>query len=657
MSASIGRSLRPLSLTAAFCVGLLAFSNFALSQTTAKLRILETTDIHVHVADYDYYANKTSASVGLAKVATLIKQARAENPNSLMIDNGDLIQGSPLGDYMAKRSGLKKDEVHPVFKAMNLIDYDVGNIGNHEFNYGLEFLGTALSGAKFPYVSANVFYDDGDLDPTNDKPYFAPYVVLERELLAADGKHYPIKIGVIGFVPPQIMQWDKANLAGKLVARDIIDSAHRYVPEMEAMGADVIIAVPHSGLTTDTPKVLDENATYELSKVPGIDAILFGHAHQVFPSEAYANLPGVDIKTGTINGVPATMPGFWGSHLGIVDLELRRSSVGKWYVTGGEGKVRATYKREGREKIALVDADPKIMAAIAEEHQATIAYMSEAVGKTEAPINSYFALVADDPSIQIVTNAQKWYVEQLIKGTEYDGIPVLSAGAPFKAGGRGGPEYYTAIESGDIALRNVADLYIYPNTLRAVLLTGAEVQEWLEMSAGAFNQIEPDSGAEQPLLNPDFPSYNFDVIDGVTYEIDLTQPARYAKDGSLANPKAQRILDLMFDGAPIDPDARFIVATNNYRAGGGGNFPALDGSTTIIEAPDENRTVLANYIFELKSFNPSADMNWSFKPVPGDVNVTFVSSPAAASVLDGTLPIEPAGEADDGFAKYRMIMQ
>ncbi len=657
MFASIGIRLRPLWSMAVFGLGILTLSNAALSETTAKLRILETTDIHVHVADYDYYANKTSASVGLAKVATLIKQARAENPNSLMIDNGDLIQGNPLGDYMAKRSGLRKDEVHPVFKAMNLIDYDVGNIGNHEFNYGLEYLGIALSGAKFPYVSANVFYDDGDLDPTNDKPYFAPYVILERELLAADGKSYPIKIGVIGFVPPQIMQWDKANLAGKLVARDVIDSAHRYVPEMEAMGADVIIAVPHSGLTTDAPKVLDENATYELSLVPGIDAILFGHAHQVFPSEAYADLPGVDIKTGTINGVPATMPGFWGSHLGLVDLELRRSTVGKWYVTGGEGKVRATFKREGREKIALVDADPKIMAAIAEEHQATIAYMNEAVGKTEAPINSYFALVADDPSIQIVTNAQKWYVEQLIKGTEYDGLPVLSAGAPFKAGGRGGPDYYTSIDTGDIALRNVADLYIYPNTLRAVLLTGEQVQEWLEMSAGAFNQIDPDNANEQPLLNPDFPSYNFDVIDGVTYEIDLTEPARYAQDGSLANPKAQRIQDLKFDGAPIDPDARFIVATNNYRAGGGGNFPALDGSATIIEAPDENRTVLANYIFELKSFNPSADMNWSFKPVPGDVNITFASSPAAETVLDGTLPIEAAGEAEDGFAKYRMIMQ
>ncbi len=629
----------------------------ALAETTAQLRILETADIHVHLVDYDYYADKPSNSVGLAKVATLIRQARAERPNSLLIDNGDLIQGSPLGDYMAKRRGLEKDEVHPVYKAMNQIEYDVGNIGNHEFNYGLEFLGLAVAGAAFPYVSANVYQDDGDGDPANDKPYFAPYVILERELLASDGQRYPIRIGVIGFVPPQIMQWDKANLAGRLIARDIVDSAHRYVPEMRKAGADIVIAVPHSGLTTDAPRALDENATYELSLIHGIDAILFGHAHQVFPSETYAGLPGVDVARGTINGVPATMPGFWGSHLGIVDLELRRGVLGGWDVTSGRGSVRAIYKREGREKLPLVEADPKVLAAVAEEHRATIAYMNESVGKTEAPIHSYFARVADDPSIQIVTNAQKWYVEQLIKGTEYDGIPVLSAGAPFKAGGRGGPDHYTMVESGDIALRNVADLYIYPNSLRAVLLSGAEVREWLEMSAGAFNRIDPDSNREQALLNPDFPSYNFDVIDGVSYEIDLSQPARYARDGSLANPDARRIVNLRFNGAAIDPEARFIVATNNYRAGGGGNFPALDGSTTIIEAPDENRTVLANYIFALKSLNPAADGNWSFKPLPGDVNVTFASSPAAAELLDGSLPIEPAGQAEGGFAKYRMIMK
>ena len=453
------------------------------------------------------------------------------------------------------------------------------------------------------------------------------------------------------------MQWDKSHLEGTVVTWDMVEAAERYVPEMIAWGADIVVAVPHSGLTTMGPNGMDENATYWLSQVEGIDAILFGHAHQVFPSDTYADIPGADIANGTINGVPSVMPGFWGSHVGIVDLELSVDDQGIWTVVGGTGAVRGIYAREDREVIPLVEADPKIVDAVREEHEATIEYMRQGVGETTAPINSYFALVRDDPSIQIVTNSQKWYVERLTQGSEYDGIPVLSAGAPFKAGGRGGADYYTYIPAGEIALMNVADLYIYPNTLRAVLLSGAEVKEWLEMSAGAFNRIDPAAGGEQALLNPDFPSYNFDVIDGVGYDIDLTQPARYARDGTLANPDAHRIVDLTFEGAPIDPEQMFVVATNNYRASGGGNFPALDGSNIIIEAPDENRTILGNYIFELGTIDPSADDNWGFKPIPGDVTVTFASSPAAAEVITDEMGVTLLGEDADGFAKYGLSLE
>ena len=624
---------------------------------TLQLRIMETTDIHVNLVDYDYYRDKPSASLGLAKTASLIKKARAEVKNSLLFDNGDLIQGNPLGDYIAKEQGLAKGQIHPVYKAMNLLNYDAANLGNHEFNYGLDFLKSALSGANFPYVSANTYLYDGDADLTNDKNYIAPYKILDRTFTTNEGKQVALKVGVIGFVPPQITQWDKANLQGKLTAHDIIQDAQRLVPKMRAEGADIVVAIPHSGLgrLDKAGKAIKgaENSTLALSKVEGIDAILFGHSHQPFPSEKFAKVEGADIEKGTINGVASVMPGFWGSPLGVIDLQLE-GDEGQWKVVQGIGQLRGIYKRDGRKKISLVDADPQILKAVEGEHQATIAYMNKGVGTTTAPIHSYFSLVQDDPSVQIVTNAQKQYVEKLIQGTEYQGIPVLSAGAPFKAGGRGGADYYTNISKGKIALKNVADLYIYPNTLRAVLLNGKEVREWLEMSMGAFNTLKADISEEQILLNPDFPSYNFDIIDGVTFNVDLSKPARYAKDGKKVA-DTQRIVNLQFAGKAIDDTQQFIVATNNYRASGGGSFPALDGTNIIIEAPDENRTVLARHIFEQKTIDPSADKNWSFTPM-SNVQVVFESSPSAQQAITEDMPIKYLGQGSDGFAKYQLLM-
>ena len=626
----------------------------ALAESKIKLRLLETADIHMHVVDYDYYRDSQSNTVGLAKVANLVKAARAEVKNSLFFDNGDLIQGNPLGDFMAKRRGLEPGQIHPIYKAMNLLDYDAGNIGNHEFNYGLDFLMRTVKGADFPYTLANVYVLDGDGDPTNDKPLFEPYLILDRELEAEDGSTHPIQVGVIGFTPPQIMLWDKSNLEGRLRVEDIIDSAEKYIPQMRADGADIIVALPHSSISPSPRRGMEENAVYYLTTVEGIDAILFGHGHSEFPSAKFEGFPNADLEKGTVNGVPAVMPGFWGSHLGVVDLDLTVED-GQWTVVGGTGSLRAIYKREGRKRIPLVEADQTIVDAVAEEHAATIEYMNEGVGKTSAAINSYFALVADDPSIQIVTNAQKWYVEKIVQGTEYEGIPILSAGAPFKAGGRQGADYYTVLDRGDIALKNVADLYIYPNTLRVVKLNGDQVREWLEMSAGQFNQIDPAAGGEQELVNAKFPSYNFDVIDGVRYQIDVTKPARYNKEGEVVSDE-HRIVDLTFEGEPVTAEMEFLVATNNYRASGGGNFPALDGSTVIIEAPDENRTVLANYIFDQQAINPAADDNWSFAPIGTDVKVVFTSSPGAQEAAEAK-GFTPLGDGEGGFAKYAIELK
>ncbi|MEO0503064.1 MAG: 5'-nucleotidase C-terminal domain-containing protein, partial [Pseudomonadota bacterium] len=289
------------------------------------------------------------------------------------------------------------------------------------------------------------------------------------------------------------------------------------------------------------------------------------------------------------------------------------------------------------------------------EHDATLAYVRRAVGKTDAPLHSYFALVADDPSVQIVSIAQLWYIEQMLRGTEHEGLPILSAAAPFKAGGRGGPEYFTDVPVGDVAIKNVSDLYLYPNTARAVRVTGQQVKDWLERSAGMFNQVE--TGAQDVvLLNPEFPSYNFDVIDGVDYQIDLTQPSKYDPKGEVLDASANRIVNLTYNGAPLDMDAEFIVATNNYRAGGGGNFPGASTETTVFEGPDTNRDVIVRYIVEKGTISPRADNNWSFAPM-GGTTVLFDTGPAAAAYVDQLdMQIEDAGEGPDGFARYRITL-
>ncbi len=609
-------------------------------QHDVELRVMGTTDIHTHLYNYDYYKDAEVQDFGLAKTATLIKQASAEAPNSMLFDNGDLIQGNPLGDYKAKVDVLQQGEVHPVFQAMGLLDYDAATLGNHEFNYGLDFLDTVLEGAPFPYVSANVFYDDG----ADDSEYYVkPYEIIKKKFTDKKGRNKVLRVGVTGVVTPQITQWDKAHLEGKIVTKDIVQSVEAVIPKMEKAGADIIIVLAHSGIGDAEYVEMEENATYDLTKVDGIDAIITGHNHLKFPGD-FTELPGVDTEKGTINGVPVVMPGNWGNNLGIMDLTLSKVK-GDWKVTDS-----ATTLRNVKE----VEADPAILDAVREAHEGTVNYVRTAVGTTTADIHSYFALVQDDPSIQIVTNAQKWYMEKQLQGTVDEETPILSAGAPFKAGGRNGAGYYTFIPQGEIAIKNVSDLYLYPNTVATVKVTGADVKEWLEMSAGQFKQIDSNNSGEQALINADFPTYNYDVIDGVTYEIDVTEPAKYNKDGVVVNEGANRIKNLEYNGEPIDLGQEFIVVTNNYRASG--NFPGVRNNTGVEMYPDENRQAIIDYILQQGEIDPSADGNWTFAPINNSVHVTFDSSPDAVDALPENGTIEYEGASQNGFAKYKLTL-
>lgn len=609
---------------------------------TIDLRVLGTTDIHANIMDYDYYSDKETASYGLVRTAGLIEKYRKEAKNSILVDSGDLIQGNPLGEYVYKNmyqdivSGKK---VHPVYEAMNALKYDAAALGNHEFNYGLEFLNGTISGAEFPVLNANVF------DAATKNPSFKQYDIQTKEMVDSLGNKRTVKIGYTGFVPPQVNVWDKKNLEGKVAANDIVDTAKKVIPAMKAAGADIIVVMAHTGIKTTDQPAGSENMIFNLTKqVPGIDAIVAGHDHGLFPDKKFENIDGIDNKKGTINNVPVVMSKNWGSNLGVIDLKLKQMDS-KWSVVDSQSTVAPI--------TASTMKDENIISTIKPIHEKTLESVRKPVGTTEAPINSFFALVQDDPSIQIVNDAQMRYAKKVAaENPDLKNLPILSAAAPFKAGGRMGVDYYTNIAKGPLAIKNVGDLYLYDNTIQIVKLKGSQVKDWLEMSAGQFNQINPENPDEQSLIDLSFRSYNFDVIDGVTYQIDVTKPAKYSADGQVINANSSRIVNFKYQGKEVNPDQDFLVATNNYRASGGGGFPHMKPENIKYISADENRQALINYITEEATINPSADKNWSIAPVSKDVNVVFESAPAAKELAEKTDNIRYAGTAAEGFAKY-----
>ena len=620
------------------------------------LRIVATTDVHSFLTDFDYYKDAPTEKFGFTRAAILIRQARQEVKNSVLVDNGDLIQGNPIADYQAAQ-GYKEGKSNPAVDCLNAMHYEVGTLGNHEFNYGLDYLADCIKQAKFPIVNANV------VKVGTEEPYFTPYVIQEKSVIDNQGKTHKLKIGYIGFVPPQIMVWDKANLQGKVETRDIVKTAQKYVPEMKKKGADIVVALAHTGPSDEPYQEGAENSAFYLADVPHIDAVIFGHSHRLFPNKEFAKSPNADIVNGTVKGVPESMAGYWANNISVVDLGLTEHK-GKWIVTSGKAVLRPIYDAENKK--ALAENDPEITALLKPVHEATRKFVSQPIGKATDNMYSYLALVQDDPTIQIVNQAQKAYVEKVAPSVAaMAGLPILSAGAPFKAGGRkNDPTGYTEVNKGELTFRNAADLYLYPNTLVVVKATGEQLKEWLECSAGMFKQIDPASDKPQSLIDWDgFRTYNFDVIDGVNYEYDLTKPARYDGECKLINPESHRVVNLTYQGKPVDPKAEFLIATNNYRAYSN-KFPGTGDQHIVYASPDENRQILADYIKVTSekegSVNPSADKNWRFMPIKGNdkLDVRFETSPSeqAAQFIKekAQYPMKQVGKDEVGFAVYQI---
>ncbi len=612
---------------------------------TLRLRLLQTTDVHSNLLAHDYYTNRDVADYGLTRAAALIRRLRAEMPNALLFDSGDFLQGTPLSDLITL-GDLSAGEVHPTILAMNALGYDAASLGNHEFNFGLDWLKAALAPAEFPVTCANLLAIDGT---AASEPMFAPYLLLDRQLMDTQGRRHTLRIGVIGFIPPQVTTWDRHHLNGRAVSRDIPETARLYAPRMRAAGADLVIALTHSGITASPAEPLMENAALTLGTVSGIDAILAGHTHEVFPSPEFNAVRGACPVEGRLNGTPAVMAGARASHIGVLDLDLTRKRQG-WRVTSA--KAEAIPVDPGS------PPDRDLTDLLQSAHTRTIRRTSRPLGKTDVPLHSYLDLAAPSAAMMLIDRAKVAVVEELLKATDEAGIPVLAASAPFKTGGRGGPAYYTDIPPGDLCLRHAADLYSFPNLLCAVRVAGRELRDWLERAAVIFNRIKPGLPG-QCLIGKSLPGHHFDVIAGLDYEIDVSQPARFDRTGKRAHPDARRIRNLRFRGESVGDDQVFILATNSYRAQGGGPFAAVPADRFLPVGNRLIRDVLADHISRLEKVSEPGSTErqggWAFARLP-DTSVIYETGPGLRQYPDEVKAIgaRDLGRSDTGFLRIEL---
>jgi 2',3'-cyclic-nucleotide 2'-phosphodiesterase/3'-nucleotidase len=602
---------------------------------------------------WDYHAETAAAPPGLSGVLALADQLRHEVPATLLFDCGDFLQGGPMADYLAFENGLAPGQVHPMIAAMNAAGYAAVALGNHEFNYGLPFLERALEQARFPVLCSNLVRARG-AHPLLDRPLVTPHLLLPVTLAAGLP---PLRLGLIGLAPPQVLQWERDQLAGRLQARPMAEAARAHVAALRGAGAELVVALVHGGILPegDAPDAApgrDAGAAADtalaLAKLDGLDAMLLGHAHEVFPGPRFRGLPGVEEREGRVLGKPAVMPGLQGSHLGMIDLALDLAPEG-WRLA------RATVRALPVPRPVRPAALCPVRRATAAAHAATRAHMARPVGRTAVALHSYFAPLADGPALRLVAAAQRRWAEGAVAGRPEARLPVLSAVAPFRLGGRAGPLHYTDVPAGPLLLRHLHDLYAFPNTLRLLRLTGAEVAEWLERTAGLYSRLDPNR-ADMPLLAAESPGYSFDMIHGLDYVLDLGASPRYGPDGRLLDRSAHRLRGLSLAGRPLAPEAEVLLVTNNYRAAGGGGFPGTGPDARVVASGETNRAALRAHLRACPEIDgrPAAG-GWRLTAPPG-ATALYDTGPGAARHLSeiAALGPETLGLTRQGFLRLRL---
>ncbi|MGW5252217.1 bifunctional metallophosphatase/5'-nucleotidase [Streptomyces sp. NPDC004012] len=545
------------------------------------LTVMGTTDLHGHVFNWDYfkdaeYTDSARNAMGLARISTLVNQVRKEKGhcNTLLLDAGDTIQGTPLTYYYAKVDPItaKGGPVHPMAQAMNAIGYDAAALGNHEFNYGIETLRKFESQCHFPLLGANA------LDAKTQRPAFPPYFIKRFKVPGAP----PVKVAVLGLTNPGIAIWDKAYVQGKLTFPGLEEQAAKWVPKLRSMGADVVVVSAHSGASGTSsygdqlPYV--ENAAADVARqVPGIDAILVGHAHVEIPELKVTN-----VHTGRT--VVLSEPLCYGERLTLFDIELAFEK-GRWQVES----VAASLRNAG-----TVADDPKIARLLSDEHAAVVKYVNQVVGRATDTLTTVEARYKDAPIIDLITKVQEDVVKAALAGTEYASLPVIAQASPFSR--------TSEIPAGEVTIRDLSSLYVYDNTLVAKLMTGAQIRAYLEYSAEYFVRTAADAAVDvEKLTNANGrPDYNYDYVSGLRYDIDIAQAA------------GSRVKNLTHAGAPLDDAQQFVLAANNYRANGGGAFPYVASAKELWSESTEIRTRIAEWVTAKGVLDPKdfASADW-----------------------------------------------
>ncbi|WP_427923095.1 bifunctional metallophosphatase/5'-nucleotidase [Streptomyces sp. cg40] len=546
-----------------------------------SLTVLGTTDLHGHVFNWDYfkdaeYSDAAGNAQGLARISTLVNRIRKEKgrENTLLLDAGDTIQGTPLTYYYAKVDPItaKGGPVHPMAQAMNAIGYDAVALGNHEFNYGIETLRKFEEQCRFPLLGANA------LDAKTLKPAFPPYFIKKFCVRGAP----PVKVAVLGLTNPGIAIWDKAYVQGRLTFPGLEEQAAKWVPKLRSMGADVVVVSAHSGSSGtssygDQLPYVENSAALVAQQVPGIDAILVGHAHVEIPELRVTNA-----KTGRT--VVLSEPLAYAERLSQFDVELVFSK-GRWSVESVASKVLNTN---------TVADDPKITRLLSDEHAKVVEYVNQVVGTATQTLTTAEARYKDAPIIDLITKVQEDVVKAALAGTAYASLPVIAQASPFSR--------TSEIPAGEVTVRDLSGLYVYDNTLVAKVLTGAQVRAYLEYSAEYFVQTAADAVVDPAKLTNanGRPDYNYDYVSGFSYDIDIAQAA------------GSRIRNLTYGGAALDDAQQFVLAVNNYRANGGGAFPHVASATEVWSESTEIRTRIAEWVTAKGVLDPAefASVDW-----------------------------------------------